>query len=95
MIGGCVCLSAILNYHYKTANVSSIYYDITISQAGLSAPLCCDFSPYSDRPVNLALIQTQPPVTFYLPYLLCQAHMPDIKMIAISMVVLNDFRDFS
>ena len=36
---------------------------LQVLRAGLSAPLRGDFSPYSDRPVNLALIQTQPPYT--------------------------------
>ena len=59
--GGCVCLSAILNYRCKSINVRAIYLVLSICYAGLSAPFHCDFSPYSDRPVNLALIQTQPP----------------------------------
>ncbi|MCX5716978.1 MAG: hypothetical protein NTW44_01445, partial [Nitrospirae bacterium] len=53
---------AILNYPCNTAHVGSLYYYIAISQAGLSAPFHCDFSPYSDRPVNLASIQSQPPI---------------------------------
>ena len=65
MTGGCACLSAILNYHYNGADVSTIYQVLANSYPGLSAPFHCDFSPYSDGPVNLALIQTQPPITFY------------------------------
>ena len=65
--GGCGCLSAILNYLCNSASVSTIYKAHTNSYVGLSAPLRGDFSPYSDRPVNLALIQTQPPITHMPP----------------------------
>ena len=33
--GGCDCFSAILNYRCKSADVSTIYKDITTSHAGL------------------------------------------------------------
>ena len=46
-------------------HVITIYFALTSSHAGLSAPLRCDFS-YSDRPVNLASVQPQPSYVMWL-----------------------------
>jgi len=58
--GGSGWIKAILNYLCKSAGVSAIQQPLASFNAGLSAPLRGDFSPYSDRPVNLALIQPLP-----------------------------------